>query len=266
MLVAISLLSSMISTRMRHSATQPGKSWPMAASLTNWRIGNGEWRTGGLRRSYSPGRRRRGNRPAGQKKRPRCVDMRADSPGPKLLPRYRHLLSPDQHGWKCRANKQWVLYRPPLVTGQLIGTNRAVNCLGDGAFGLGVLFQKLNDVLRHIHASGRLDTLKTRRGIDLQDQGATVRAQQVDTGDFQSKRRCGLDRDALFFRRQHRRHSRATAMQIGAKFAWAGDALHGGNHLATNDEATQVASLGLADEFLHQEIGVEATESLDDAL
>ena len=74
---------------------------------------------------------------------------------------------------------------------------------------------------------------------------------------------CSLD----FVRRNKHRHAgRAATVQIGPEVAWAGIALHRGHHLAAHHEAAQIAAVGLADEFLHQEVGIKATERLDHAL
>jgi hypothetical protein len=55
-------------------------------------------------------------------------------------------------------------------------------------------------------------------------------------------------------------------MQVGAEFTLLGLAQHRRHHAPANDEATDVGALGLLDEFLHEEIGVQVAERLDDRL
>ena len=55
-------------------------------------------------------------------------------------------------------------------------------------------------------------------------------------------------------------------MEVGPELALGGRALDGGHHLAADHEAAQIRAAGLLDELLHQQVGVEALEGIDDAL
>src|SRR5690606_13097256 len=72
-----------------------------------------------------------------------------------------------------------------------------------------------------------------------------------------------LDRNTALFRRYFDQRRFATLMYIGAEFPWSRCALYGGNHFAVDHKATDVFALGLLDEFLDKNIGVEAFERID---
>ena len=58
----------------------------------------------------------------------------------------------------------------------------------------------------------------------------------------------------------------AAAVEVGAELALLALALHGGDDLVADHEAADVGAAGLLDELLHQDVGVEPAEGLDDRL
>ena len=54
-------------------------------------------------------------------------------------------------------------------------------------------------------------------------------------------------------------------MQVGTEFTFRALTLHGGNHLVTDDKATDIGATGLLDEFLHQDVGFQPHEGFDHA-
>ncbi len=55
-------------------------------------------------------------------------------------------------------------------------------------------------------------------------------------------------------------------MQVGAKLSFGRLALHRGDHLVADDEATDVGAAGLLDVLLHHDVGLHAHEGLDHRL
>ena len=55
-------------------------------------------------------------------------------------------------------------------------------------------------------------------------------------------------------------------MQVGPKLAFLRLPFHRSHHLVADDEAANVRATGFLDELLHEEVGIQPTKSLDDAL
>jgi hypothetical protein len=56
----------------------------------------------------------------------------------------------------------------------------------------------------------------------------------------------------------------AAAVEVGPELAGGALALHGGDDAVADDEGADVGALGLLDEFLDEDVDVEAAERLDD--
>ncbi len=56
----------------------------------------------------------------------------------------------------------------------------------------------------------------------------------------------------------------AAAMQVGAEFACAPDAPHGGHHPSADHQHAHVAALGFRDVFLHEDVDVGRAERFHD--
>ena len=91
--------------------------------------------------------------------------------------------------------------------------------------------------------------------------GPRCDADQVDTGDAESEHARGADRDILFGRAGAHALGAAAAMQVGAEVALGRLPLHRRDHAATDHEAAHVGTARLLDEFLDQEVGVEAAQA-----
>ena len=117
-----------------------------------------------------------------------------------------------------------------------------------------------------IQAGGGLDPLESRAGVDLQQQGAAAGAQDVDAGHIEAQGLAGLDGHLLLRPIQLHRPGRSPLVQVGPEFALGGPAFDRGHHLAADHEAAQIRAAGLLDELLHQQVGIEALEGIDDAL
>src|SRR5690348_4725107 len=130
----------------------------------------------------------------------------------------------------------------------------------------GVRFQVPDHRVGDVHAGHLLDAFEPGRTIDLQYQRSASGTQQVHACDAEPECLGGAQRGLPFRGCQTHRIAGAAAMQVRPEIAFAGGALHGGDHATADDEAADVAPVGLAHELLHQEVGIEATERLDHAL
>src|SRR5690606_10327437 len=120
----------------------------------------------------------------------------------------------------------------------------------------GTLHHVVDDQAGHVLAGGALDAFQARRTVDLQHQRAAAAAQQVEAGHAQAGHAGGADRRLPLDVGDLGRACGAAAVQVGAELATWRLPAHGRHHLAADHEAADVRALGLADEFLHQEVGV----------
>ncbi len=93
-----------------------------------------------------------------------------------------------------------------------------------------------------------------------------VGAQYVHAGHVQAQDAGGAHRRGALLRGDADQAGGAAAMEVGAKLAGFGLALHGCHYLVADDEAADIGAAGLTDEFLGQDVGLEPHEGLDDAL
>src|SRR5690554_1597725 len=117
----------------------------------------------------------------------------------------------------------------------------------------------------NILARSCFDPFQARRGIDFHDHRTVVGTQQIHTGDIQSHGLGGAHGSGAFFGCDANQAGRSTAMQIRAEFACLALTLHRGDYLAVDDETADVGAVGLANIFLHQDVGFHPHESLDHA-
>src|SRR5207342_984686 len=123
----------------------------------------------------------------------------------------------------------------------------------------------LDDRPGDVHSGGALDALEAWRGVHLKYQRTGARSQQIDTGDLQSHDLGGAQGGPFLSRRETNPAGLATPVQVGAELPGLGLAVHRRDHAFAYYEATDVGTGRFADEFLHEEIRIEAAEGFDDA-
>src|SRR5690606_1367012 len=97
-------------------------------------------------------------------------------------------------------------------------------------------------------------------------QWTVIGADDVHAGYIQTHNLGGLGRQLAFVGTQFDHFCRATTMQVGAELSWHGLALHGGYYLVSHYKTANVGARSFLDELLHQKVGFQSAEGIDQAL
>ena len=108
--------------------------------------------------------------------------------------------------------------------------------------------------------------LRPGRRVHLYEQGAAAGPEHVHAGYVQPQRLAGAHSGRTLFHRDLDLLRGASPVEVGTELARSALALHGADHAVAYDEGSDVGSVRLLDELLHQYVDLGPSEGLEGAL